>query len=314
MSMDRLINVFIGSSSESLSIAMKLKSLLENQEGISCTIWNDGIFEFNQTFLASLRISSYSFDFGIFVAGKDDIVKARGKKKLKARDNVMFEYGLFLGVMGNERTFLVQHEDVELPSDLLGYTTPRIKENFDESQWNELANNLAQALKNLFGKSHIQALPSTALAIGYYKSFLSSVSRHIIENSRHKILNENLAEYKTIKVEIIMPSELSDNIGSKARLYFEQNGFTSDKIGDGSRPFPIRFFVRDSDLVVVDMPTTLNAIRPAVNLLIPDNSLGNDDTKSRIERKELENFKKTLEYLISQDDYCKHIVSVIWQE
>ena len=39
-----------------------------------------------------------------------------------ARDNVMFEYGLFLGRVGNQRAFVIKDKQVKIPSDMLGIT------------------------------------------------------------------------------------------------------------------------------------------------------------------------------------------------
>ncbi len=45
-----------------------------------------------------------------------------GKESVRARDNVIFELGLFMGVLGRERTLIVVNKDVTYPSDLLGIT------------------------------------------------------------------------------------------------------------------------------------------------------------------------------------------------
>ncbi|WP_462251201.1 TIR domain-containing protein [Ekhidna sp.] len=312
--MDRKVNIFIGSASESLVISEKIKSLLEETGFIDCTVWNKGVFQYNQTFLTSLSEASYSFDFGIFVASMDDLALVRKESKNKTRDNVIFEYGLFLGAIGNRRTFVVQEKGVDLPSDLLGYSVPTFERDYDDNKWGNLAKNLSENIRNEFNKSQIQVLPSTSLAIGYYKSFLGRITQYIVENNgSNSILQKNELSYEDIRVQIVLPNSLSDNIGYKARMFFEKNQYEPDEIGDKGRPFPIRFFRRSKDLVVVDMPTTLNAIRPAVNLLVQDSGLGIDKKKAHIERRELENFKRTLEYLVSQDDYSSGLVEVIWE-
>jgi len=65
------------------------------------------------------------FDFGIFVFSPDDIVKMRGQEFQSARDNVLFELGLFIGRLGKERGIILLprgQEDFHLPTDLLGIT------------------------------------------------------------------------------------------------------------------------------------------------------------------------------------------------
>tara|TARA_R110001592_G_scaffold4107_4_gene23008 strand:- start:116 stop:1054 length:939 start_codon:yes stop_codon:yes gene_type:complete len=309
--MDRLINLFVGGSYESLHLAIKLTEAFESLGGIKCTIWNQG-FEYNKSFLDTLTQASYSFDFGVMIATKDDIALIRKDIKDIPRDNIIFEYGLFLGAMGNSRTFLLQEEGANLPSDLLGYTTPRFKADFSTNEWLDLAVKLKKTILEEYSKSAIQILPSTSLAIGYYDSFLKKICAYVCE-VEGPILKKNQFDHSSVRINIIIPDELSSDIGIKAKLFFNKNGYEIDEVGDKSRPFPVRFFKKSEDLMIVDIPTTLNAIRPSVDLLIPSTTLGLDKTKSQVERRELENFKKTLEFLVSRDDYSSSIVDIKWE-
>jgi hypothetical protein len=59
----------------------------------------------------------------------DDKIESRGKKEYSARDNVLFEHGLFLGKLGTKRAFAVIQDvkgkrKVKVPADLLGITIP----------------------------------------------------------------------------------------------------------------------------------------------------------------------------------------------
>lgn len=51
----------------------------------------------------------------------------RGEKSKAVRDNVHFEYGISVGRLGRERSFLLVEADakIRLPSDLAGLTTLR---------------------------------------------------------------------------------------------------------------------------------------------------------------------------------------------
>ena len=55
----------------------------------------------------------------------DDKVVLRNEQKPKVRDNVIFELGLFIGVLGKDKCFLVKPRSfsgLDFPSDLLGVT------------------------------------------------------------------------------------------------------------------------------------------------------------------------------------------------
>jgi len=313
--MDRVISVFIGGSSEGIKFANKVKNSLDETGKIQCTIWNRDTFEYNETFLNSLTKASLVHDFGIFIASSDDLVLIREKLEEIPRDNVLFEYGLFLGAMGNSRTFLIQEDKCKLPTDLIGYTTPRFKRNFTAQKWDELTKSISENIKIQFHKSEIQLLPSTSLAIGYFNSFIRSVSRSIFDDEGCTLCKSK-SFHKDVTLKILIPNELSDNIGAKAQVYYKTQKLEIDEIGKTRRPFPIRYFKSENidELLIVDIPTTLNAIRPAINLLINDTALGINPDKVRLEKKELENFKRTLEYLVREDDYAKHIVAIEWMD
>lgn len=115
--------IFIGSSVESLTIAYSVQENLEHNA--ECTVWNQGIFNLSETSLDSLVKSLEGFDFGIFVVGPEDVLKLRGEEFKAARDNVIFELGLFIGKLGKSRNFILAprgQQNFHLPTDLLGLT------------------------------------------------------------------------------------------------------------------------------------------------------------------------------------------------
>lgn len=314
--MARKISIFIGGSSEGLKFANKVKNTFEEHEDIECTIWDNNTFQYNESFLDSLSKASIIHDFGIFIATKDDLAQIRDNIEETPRDNVIFEYGLFLGALGNSKTYLLQEEGCKLPSDLNGYTTPRFKRRFTQKDWESLIENMIKDIKNKFARSEIQLLPSTSLAIGYFYSFVARLANHILDNNGCCTLKNSNKKFANTTFEILIPAELSNDISNKAQVYYNKHQYTTEEIDNPKRAFPIRYYKDNTgkELTIVDMPTTLSAIRHAVNLLTPVKSLGINHSKNKIERKELENFKKTIDFLISQDDYTKEIVKTKWVE
>lgn len=112
--------VFIGSSTEGLSIARAVQAQLDS--ACEVEIWSQGVFGLTQGNLESLVLALDRFDFAVLVLTTDDLVVSRGAKKPVARDNVVFELGLFVGGLGRERTFMVYDRTnrPDLPSDLAG--------------------------------------------------------------------------------------------------------------------------------------------------------------------------------------------------
>ncbi|HEX9735277.1 MAG TPA: nucleotide-binding protein [Thermoanaerobaculia bacterium] len=116
--------VFIGSSTEGLPVARELQASLS--AGLEVEIWDQGtVFGLGRATLEALENTVSSYDFGVFVFTPDDELLSRGSSKPVARDNVVFEMGLFAGRLGRLRAFVVKPkgDSVALPSDLAGIST-----------------------------------------------------------------------------------------------------------------------------------------------------------------------------------------------
>jgi CAP12/Pycsar effector protein, TIR domain len=116
--------LFVGSSTESLDVAYAAQKNLEDVAEV--VVWTQGIFELTKSYLESLLEALDDTEFGLFILGPDDLSKIRGVEMLTARDNVVFELGLFIGRLGRDRSFMLVPKgppDVHLPSDLLGIST-----------------------------------------------------------------------------------------------------------------------------------------------------------------------------------------------
>jgi hypothetical protein len=61
----------------------------------------------------------------------DDTTASRGETEPSPRDNVVLEFGLFAGVHGRERTYLLATGPLRLPTDVLGLTRLRYRERTD---------------------------------------------------------------------------------------------------------------------------------------------------------------------------------------
>ncbi|MFD8726158.1 TIR domain-containing protein [Streptomyces sp. NPDC059629] len=114
--------LFVGSSSEGLRIAEAAQVVLD--EVCEVELWTQGIFGLTQGTLESLVTALPRFDFSLLVLTADDLTVSRNTEKPTARDNVLFELGLFIGALGRDRTFMLYDRTTPptLPSDLAGIT------------------------------------------------------------------------------------------------------------------------------------------------------------------------------------------------
>lgn len=111
--------VFVGSSAEQLSLAYAIQKCLAHDGDV--TVWTQGVFGISKSALESLLAVLDRMDYGVFVFAPDDLVTVRGKKLMAARDNVVFELGLFMMRLGRGHGFVVAPEghNLRVPTDLL---------------------------------------------------------------------------------------------------------------------------------------------------------------------------------------------------
>jgi hypothetical protein len=118
--MEEKPRLFIGSSSESKRIARRVQICLGDT--VDAEVWNQGIFEPGAGILETLEGKSFTFDFALLVFGADDITTSRDTPEPSVRDNVLLEFGLFVGQLGRERTFFLydKRNRPKIPTDLSG--------------------------------------------------------------------------------------------------------------------------------------------------------------------------------------------------
>ena len=121
--------IFLGSSGKQEKLLQALTRGLEEVAHVDpwTTSFNPGT-----TTLDRLVELAHEVDFAAFVFARDDWTSTSppaspeaGPGQAAPRDNVVFEAGLFGGVLGMRRTFILHAKDAKLPSDLLGLTCIR---------------------------------------------------------------------------------------------------------------------------------------------------------------------------------------------
>jgi len=121
--MGRKYTIFVASSVAGIEIARAIQS--ELQYDFEVSLWNQSLFTPSQTTIESLQRIAISYDFGVFVFSPDDTLELNGVRMLAARDNVLFECGLFFSAIGRDSCFFLIPRDIKnfrIPTDLWGIT------------------------------------------------------------------------------------------------------------------------------------------------------------------------------------------------
>lgn len=307
--------IFIGSSKEGLVVAEFIKHRLNSN--YECFLWTDDIFKFNVSFLDTLLKEASLFDFGILIATKDDFSTVRDKLFDTPRDNVIFEFGLFIGRLGPSRAFLIQESGAKLPSDMLGITVPQ----FDRAEpisssvsLNTEIDRISRTIEEKISLGELGLLPSTVLAIGYFYNFISIVCESL--HSKTSIEVDGTI-FKKFELVIVMPKDLDADIKKRATVYFKAKTLKQIQLETTSRSFPV-FVTYDNDnkenLMLYDMPTTIGGIDKAIEMYMRKGYVGKTSQQLLLEERELRNFQTTLENLIKNDAFCRSIVKIITEE
>jgi len=301
--------IFIGSSSSGYNIAEEVKKNLSKIADVY--LWKDtGIWDINRSTFDNLLLMSNYFDFGVFVATSDDLTITNGSLVIKSRDNVILEMSLFLGAIGKNKAFLLVEEGLNLPSDFNGIFMPRFSHENSHSIKVGCDEFIAK-IQEHYHLGHLSLYPTTALAVGYYKNFLSGLV-DVVQKAMPIQLEEVV--YDDFKIKVVMPSDLKGMIRQKADLFYKRHGFVENNIMTHFRDHSawFRFDPKSApSALIFDMPSTLTGLDDAIELNLQKGFLGRTKMQEIIEQRELNNFRKVLQIMIDKNPYAKASVELI---
>ena len=116
------MKIFIASSKENINLMREIEVWLEENNHESIPWDKPGLFPpGEQTFISLINISK-QVDGAIIIFGEDDEVWYRGDSAKQPRDNVLIEYGLFVGALGPQKAIICRNNYPKNPTDLQGIT------------------------------------------------------------------------------------------------------------------------------------------------------------------------------------------------
>ncbi|MFI1399523.1 TIR domain-containing protein [Streptomyces sp. NPDC020681] len=121
-----MTRVFIASSTEGRPYAAAVAAVLARQGVEPLLWWSQQCFPPGMTLLDSLLRLLNEADGALIIATPDDRTTRRGATTYAPASNVLLEYGLFTGRLGQARVAIVTVADPALPSDLGGVVHLRL--------------------------------------------------------------------------------------------------------------------------------------------------------------------------------------------
>jgi hypothetical protein len=152
--------IFLGSSGKQQKLVQALTRGLADVAHVDpwTTSFNPGT-----TTLERLVELAHEVDFAAFVFARDDWTAANVSRapspdagQASPRDTVVFEAGLFGGVLGMRRTFILHANGAKLPTDLLGLTSIRYGDIATPAETKIVIQKLKKAIENELGQASIE--------------------------------------------------------------------------------------------------------------------------------------------------------------
>jgi hypothetical protein len=145
--------IFIGSSGQQVKLLQALTRGLQDVAQVEP--WTTSLTPGTST-LERLVELAHQVDFAAFVFARDDWTTTSassssvrpGTAQTSPRDNVVFEAGLFGGVLGMRRTFILHSQGSKLPTDLLGLISIRYDDASKPSEMKTLNQKLREAIQS----------------------------------------------------------------------------------------------------------------------------------------------------------------------
>jgi hypothetical protein len=153
--------IFLGSSGKQEKLLQALTRGLDDIAHVDpwTTSFNPGT-----TTLERLVELAHAVDFAAFAFARDDwttighaAAPPADSGQASPRDNVVFEAGLFGGVLGMRRTFILHANGAKLPSDLLGLTSIRYGD-ATAAEMKVVCQKLRKAIETEWRAAHIEGL------------------------------------------------------------------------------------------------------------------------------------------------------------
>jgi hypothetical protein len=144
--------IFLGSSGKQEKLLQALTRSLSDIARVEpwTTSFNPGM-----STLERLLELTQEVDFALFVFAQDDWTTSSPSASSQTesgqaspRDNVVFEAGLFGGVLGMRRTIILHASGAKLPSDLLGFTCVRYAGAMTPSEMRVVNRKIRKAIEN----------------------------------------------------------------------------------------------------------------------------------------------------------------------
>ena len=340
------IVIFSSGVSDASGLLGVVKAELQKR-GHQCAIWRDLFGTANnmdQIALLPMLVKKIpTFDFAVLICeGHDETVMLRAGERIfekTMRDNVLFETGLCVMALGQDRVILLSDGGVRLPEDLQGiggatavhvfpYRAGDVNTYSDASakmgdyiQEVGQRDNLIPSLNSVdaYIRGHYNHLSPTVIgaAVSTASGYVSNFVLRLLEKCDQGFQLQGdpagtLTHYRDedIFLHIVLPEEYSSDTPKRAQA--KQAGLLLGSVPTArSRKVEFRYLTEGDQLHIYDYPTTLVTSYQTAHMILGLEADDRSDPQAekRFNAKELDLFECTLKALLQDafiDDAVRH--------
>ena len=301
-------SIFIASSKEGKRFADIVKTELTGCANI--TVWDENFFKLNVSTFDSLCKKAIMYDFAIVLYTKDDISLSRRRFFSTPRDNIIFEHGLFTGIIGRYKTYALIQNGVKIPSDLFGITYSYFS---DCKDIEECCKVIMSAIKRESAVSRLSLLPSISIALSYFQNFLKPICEVIYTKRKVQYDGQNIPfNISKNRIKVVIPKKLEENLSPVVQCLKNDLSLRDVSIQGTNRKYST-FMQRlsEEDYNIIDLPVCLSIAYQSIKLYLAVDYIGDSQDVQFCIQKEISNFSMTLRYLLDSNNFTQKLVDVI---
>ena len=178
------LKVFLASSNEEISTMDELAEWIEGFGHYALTWKDSDLFILGGYLFSSLHKVAQEVDVAIFIFSEDDTTWYHGDKTKSPRDNVLLEYGLFSGTLGEKYVAIARKNNAKIASDLEGVTYLNLeKKRRSKNQLQKWLQSLTEEKSSL--SDEMEKLKSPFQSSG--KQSLFEKGTELIKNAQYRV-------------------------------------------------------------------------------------------------------------------------------
>lgn len=157
--------------------------------------------------------------------------------------------------------------------------------------------------------SRISMLPSTSIAVSYFENFVLPVCHSIAKRDTIRSHSKDIS-YHEANLKIRIPLNLYRDLKTFAESYYKDKHLQQATINGVHRTHSIYLANHNGKIIINDIPVILSSSNKAIEMFIGKDFIGKSIDEELYKKREIWNFKATLQRLIEEEYTAKRYAMI----